>query len=224
MAARAKPDTYASAWLIALVVRALSAERPELLPEGTTAPDPMKSALAAAGDKRGLLQAIHARAGAGPLLAIGHYLDRADETPTLTTLTTSSTPEGLAQKWMRLEGYHHASNRTRITVSNRDFTCSRHGEAGSPDPSENALIAGFLAGLCARAGATGVHLEIEGKHLDATELQMHADIDIATGARFVIGWQDWPCRSARCSASSPVRAEAFQLYCARRGSMPPAGC
>ena len=185
-------DGFASTALVALLVRALALARPELLPPTLVAPDPMKSALIPAADKRGLVEYVFARAGAGPLLAIGQALDLAGDNPILHTLRCSATPTVLAEKWMRLERYQHASNRTRITVSAPRLSVERHAEHGQPVAAENALIAGLLTGLTARAGAIGVVLEIDGLALPAATLDAHADIAIASGARFAISWRDWP--------------------------------
>ena len=190
MARARRTEDFASASLVALVVKSAIEADPDLLPAGIAAPDPMREATVPATEKRNLLQHIHDRRGAGPLLPIGRHLDGA-ASPVLDVLANAERPDILIDKWMRLERYGHATNRTDIRLDgDRAIDCRRYSAGAPPTVAENALIAGFLFGICGLAGARGLSLEIDGQRFDAESL---ADAGPLTGASdtFRISWTDW---------------------------------
>jgi AraC-like DNA-binding protein len=122
--------------------------------------------------KRSLAERVLKRHGPGPLLAVGQYLDKADETPMLTVLTASPDPHVLAQKWMRLERYLHSKNRVKIEpLNDRGWDVKRLSARGAlPSLGENCLIAGLLLGLLREIGAVEPWLEVTGQRLSGADL------------------------------------------------------
>ena len=83
-------------------------------------------------------------------------------------LAMSPDPSLLADKWMRLERYHHSSHRTVIDPSRQHmWTCTRRGTAAPAGLAENLLIAGVLFGLLERLGAEDCRLRVEGQTVSA---------------------------------------------------------
>jgi AraC-like DNA-binding protein len=188
--AGARPEDFASASLVALVVKSVLEADPELLPPGAKAPDPMRGATLSAADKRSLLAHIYRRRGAGPLLAIGRHLDAA-ASPVLAVLANAARPEIMIGKWTRLERYGHAVNRTGIRLDgNNALACRRWSEGDPPVAAENALIAGFLFGICRLAGAQGLTLAIDGRIVGAGALPSVGALERG-GESFRIAWENW---------------------------------
>ena len=202
-----REENFASAGLVALVIKSAIETDPDLLPPGTKTPDPMRDARISASGKRELLRHIHERRGAGPLLSIGRHLGNAAASPVLAVLAKAGRPDILVDKWLRLERYGHATNRTEIILeSGRVLACRRHAQGDPPTPAENALIAGFLFGLCGLAGARGRILDIDGQRFDARTAAMAGPL-AGDSARFRIAWTKWiplPAASPDASASDPL--------------------
>jgi len=206
-----REDNFASAGLVALVIKSVVAADPDLLPHGTMAPDPMREARTAASAKRKLLQHIYKRRGAGPLLSIGQHLGDAAASPVLAVLANAGRPDILAEKWMRLERYGHATNRTGIVAEDdQALACRRYAKGDPPTTAENALIAGFLFGLCGLAGARGRTLDIDGQRF-AAQTVVDAGPLSGDGARFRIAWREWNPRSVPASATSGSEPLAERL-------------
>lgn len=186
-----REENFASAGLVALVIKSAIEADPDLLPPGTKAPDPMRDARISASGKRELLQHIYERRGAGLLLSIGRHLGDAATSPVLAVLANAERPDILADKWLRLERYGHATNRTEIVAeSDRALSCRRYAQGDPPIPAENALIAGFLFGLCGLAGARGRMLDIDGQRFDARTAAAAGPF-AGDGVRFRIAWNEW---------------------------------
>ncbi len=183
-------DDFASASLVALVIKAVGTSDPALLPPDARAPDPMKDVRLSALAKRQLLKHIYEKGGAGPLLDIARHLD-GTSSPVLSVLATAARPEIFIDKWMRLEKYGHAANRTDIRLDENSLHCSRYSlQKTEPTPAENALIAGLFFGLCRLAGAQALTLEIDGLTLDAHNLHTAGTFN-QSGAHFLLRWQTW---------------------------------
>lgn len=217
MAAKRRED-FASASLVALVVKSVLEADPALLPPGAKAPDPMRDATLSAAAKRDLLDHIYSRRGAGPLLAIGHHLDAA-ASPLLSVLANAARPDIVVDKWLRLERYGHAVNRTGIRLDGDNaVACRRWSEGGPPTAAENALIAGFLFGLCGLAGARGRTLEIDGRIFDAEPLSSAGTLERG-GETFRIAWTEWqpPLPSPPGTAGTGERLKALLSTDVARG-------
>lgn len=205
-----RAEDFASASLVALVVRSVRETDPSLLPPGAAMPDPMKQATLSSAEKRGLLAHIYRRRGAGPLLAIGRHLDGA-ASPLLAVLANAARPEILAAKWLRLERYGHAINRTHIDLDgDRMMACRRWSEGEPPTVAENALIAGFLFGLCHLAGAHGLTLEIGGRTLDAGGMSAVGALE-NSGETFRIAWTGWRPPETPRTGAGPATSERLKL-------------
>jgi len=213
MAGRSSKD-FASASLVALVVKSVTDADPGLLPPGTSAPDPMRAATLSAGEKRGLLDHIYRQRGAGPLLSIGRHL-RDAASPVLSVLANAARPDILTSKWLRLERYGHAVNRTDIRLIDEEaLVCRRYAEKGAPTVAENALIAGFLFGLCDLAGARGMTLKIDDREFDAEALASVGPFE-GDGGTFRIEWAKWePPVSPQTPPGSAVTGERLKTLLA----------
>jgi len=175
--------------LVALVVSVLRHIDPRLLPPATKPPDPMEHAKLHPLAKRDILQHAYDRGGAGPLLSVGQYLHEIADNPAVAVLLRSAEPCVLAEKWMRLERYYHSNNRTRIARDGDGIACERISLRSTVAPAENLLIAGILAGLFQRIGATEVALEIGGGRYPADRLMEVGRLDGEKTHRFRISWR-----------------------------------
>lgn len=183
-------EEFTNSGLLALLGRVIADHDPGLSDGGAIA-DPMKGAVADAAGKRSLVRRVMDRHGPGPLLAAGQQLQVADETPALTVLVRSTTPRVLAEKFMRLERYHHSSHRTAIETGPGDWRCTRTSEASPATDGENCLIAGLLLGLVLAIGREACRLEIAGQTLAPDDLLGCRLPPGGETARFRISWQ--PC-------------------------------
>lgn len=156
-------DSFTNSGLVRLLMRRIRAVDAALL-DGIARPDPMTRGITGDADKRALVERVMRARGPGLLLSVGRALDGVDETPVTTVLTGSPSPWVLAEKWMRLERYNHATHRTDIaSVGHGVWQCRRHSTGVRPSAGENALIAGALIGLLDRIGASDLHLVAGGK-------------------------------------------------------------
>lgn len=103
-------EDFTYAGLLALLERVVADHDPALL-GGIAVADPMKGARADAARKLSRVERVMAGPGPGLLLSVAQHLDLADKTPALTVLTRPATPSVVAEKFMRLERYHHSSHR-----------------------------------------------------------------------------------------------------------------
>ncbi len=182
-------DRFANTGLISLIHRVVSRSDPGLLAD-LPRPDPMQQAVSSEVAKRDIVGRVMDRYGPGMLLSVGQYLDLADETPTMTVMKDSPGPAVLADKWTRLERYHHASHRTAInTGEDWAWHCRRSSESTPATLGENCLIAGLLAGLLRAIGAEDVRLWIAGQAVGGEDLR---DAALPPGERlesFKITWE-----------------------------------
>ena len=148
-------ESFSSAALVALVHRTLAAEDPSLVPPGFDPRALSGSGRTGIGIKRSLLEHAHRRAGPGPLLRVGRALPEMRAHPTVAVLTGTPDPDALADKWRRLERYHHSAHRTTIDASAAGrWLCTHVSRAGAaPLASEHALLCGLLLGLLGMVGA-----------------------------------------------------------------------
>lgn len=179
-------DGFTSTGLVSLLVRMLQDRAPDLL-DGMGRPDPMKHAIEPAGTKERLVARVMEQHGPGLLLSVGHYLSDADETPTLSVLTRSPDPAVLAEKWMRLERYYHATHRTQI-AGEEEWVCKRISQGQPATPGENWLIAGLLLGLVASVIGDKCGIEVADAAADFNELKEAPFISGDTAERFRIYW------------------------------------
>lgn len=168
-------ENFASSGLVNLVQRVVGAVDPMLV-SGRPLPDPYTHGLESAESKRSLVDRVLHKHGPGLLLSVGQHLHLIGETPVATVFRRSANPHVLAEKWQRLERYHHASHRTRIEpLGDEGWECRRHSLASMPTPGENCLIAGLLMGLVQWVGARDCRLGIAGSELRPFDLR-HADL------------------------------------------------
>ncbi|MEM9241875.1 MAG: helix-turn-helix transcriptional regulator [Pseudomonadota bacterium] len=158
---------FTSTTLVSLVVAAIGRIDPNL-GSGIARPDPMMTGVTPDTERTSLLANFVAKHGTTSVLHIGQHLDLAEEAPVLSVLAMSPDPSLLADKWMRLERYHHSSHRTVIDPSRQHmWTCTRRGTAAPAGLAENLLIAGVLFGLLERLGAEDCRLRVEGQTVSA---------------------------------------------------------
>jgi AraC-like DNA-binding protein len=168
-------ENFASAGLVNLVQRVVGAADPALV-SGQPLPDPFSRGLEPAAVKRSLVDRVLHTHGPGLLLSVGQNLHLIEDTPVATVFRRSADPHVLADKWLRLERYHHASHRTRIEpLGDEGWDCHRYSLGSMPTIGENCLIAGLLMGLAQLVGATECRLLIAGSEFRASDLR-HADM------------------------------------------------
>ena len=210
-------DAFTNTGLLALLIRATQDTAPELV-AGLEAPHPLARAIHPAADKTALAGRLLAAGKAGTLLSVGRYLQAAPETPTLLALRASPDPQVMAEKWMRLERYNHASHRTGITMPRpASWLCTRSSTdpADAPTLAENLLIAGVLIGLLEITGHDGVTLELGRRHILAGDLASfrHDGRMIATSWR--IHWSP----ASRIRAASEVDTGTVSRCANRTGGI-----
>ncbi len=156
--------SFASTSLVALTVRTLVARDPTLLPPDLHTPDDLANATLDASDKAAIIDYAYRKGGAIPLLEVGNALDGSHQTPALRVLMNSTNTDVLADKWMRLEKYHHSNNRVVIGYELPDiWTCVRQWKGEKlPSDAENILICGFTAGLLRLSGCLALRGSIGG--------------------------------------------------------------
>lgn len=177
---------FTSTTLLSLIVAAIG-KIDSNLRTGIDRPDPMKAGVTSDGVKTSLLADFVAKHGPTSLLQVGQHLDLAEESPVLSVLTMSPDPSVLADKWMRLERYHHSSHRTEIDISRRNtWTCTRKSSSQPASLAENLVIAGVLFGLLEKLGAKNCKLSIERNTVTAkgfSGLELNGD-----GSKFALSW------------------------------------
>jgi len=148
-----------SSGLLSLVISALRAEAPELLPEKAVMPD-CAFAVASASLKRELLERALAARGPAFILAMGQGIKQTGFEPLLYVLLQSETPSILFAKWQRFEQYTHSRHRTALVAETEtSLKLRRFGQSGPPpEKCENLLIAGLLVALIEEIGGTDLRL------------------------------------------------------------------
>lgn len=195
--------------LVSLLSRVIAQHDPSLL-EGTLVADPMKGAVADAAQKRALVARAMNHHGPGMLLRVGQYLDLAEETPAQAILLNSASPRVLAEKFMRLERYHHATHRVRIETAPDSWTCSRYSTGASATKGEDCLIAGLLLSFGMAIGLKECRLEIGG-HVLAPQDLVDAAVEVGDDtANFRITWAALPETGAKfLPSASDLAHERF---------------
>ena len=152
-------DDKTSSGLLALVIGALRAEAPELLPEKAVMPD-CAFAVASGSLKRELLESAMAARGPDFILAMGQGIKQTGFEPLLYVLLQSETPSILFAKWRRFEQYTHSRHRTALVSEKATSLTLRRSAQSGPPPAkcENLLIAGLLVALIEEIGGTDVRL------------------------------------------------------------------
>lgn len=196
-------EDFTYAGLLALLERVIARRDPDLL-EGVAIADPMKGATVPAAAKEALVARVMARHGPGPLFVAGQYLHLVDETPALTVLKRSATPRVLADKFMRLERYHHSSHRTDIVTQVGRCDCTRSSKARPATLGENCLVAGLLLGLFMSLGRESYRLEIGGRVFAPEDLSQATLGPGTDAAEFRISWKPSGCDQ------DPSRTEATE--------------
>jgi AraC-like DNA-binding protein len=166
-----KRDHFASAALVALIVQSLRQSDPDLLPSDVKEPDYLAAATFSADEKRRILEFAFSAGGPGPILAIGAQRDRFPSTPTIATLLNSAHADVVAQKWQRLEKYHHSTNRTAIDCRpSNTWQCRRYtvDESAIAAP-ENLFVCGLMVGLLKAFGCRQVRCRIGELEFGASE-------------------------------------------------------
>ena len=179
---------FANSNIVAMLYR-LAARTDPALVAGLQVVDANNAGTVPGGLKRELVGRILEHHGPNLLFRIGDELPAVAHSPILQVFLRSPDPVVLADKWMRLERFHHASNRTHIVASQKSWTCTRYASDGKPGFGENCLIAGFLLGLVKIVGASGVSLETDGEAIDienAGNLTSSEDV-----SSFTLRWTDF---------------------------------
>lgn len=198
-------ESFTSTGMTGLLFRSIERTAPDLVSD-LRWPDPMTRAVMPDTGKRELIARVLDAAGPGMLLGVGQNLDLADETPVLTVLLRSSEPAVLAEKWMRLERYHHATHRTRIAADSATRWDCRRTSSGEPATvGENCLIAGLLVGLLGHLGARDCRLAFGDQRVgvqDLDGLTLPADEGLDN---FVI---EWSAQRASAPSAASVADES----------------
>ena len=187
-------ENFASAGLVSLVLRVVGAADPALV-SGQPRSDPFSHGLESARMKRSLVDRVLQKHGPGLLLSVGQHLHLIGDTPVATVFRRSADPHILADKWQRLERYHHATHRTRIEpLAQEGWDCRRYSLAAMPTTGENCLIAGLLMGLAQLVGAKDCRLRVAGSELANSDLRNAALPSGVTFETIQIAWS--PFRSS----------------------------
>ena len=199
-------ESFASTGLVNLLQRVVGAVDPELV-AGQPLPDPFCRGVQSADSKRNLVERVMQKHGPGLLLSVGQHLHLIEDTPVATVFRRSADPHVLADKWQRLERYHHASHRTRIKpLGQEGWDCHRHSLGSMPTTGENCLIAGLLMGLAGLVGATDCRLLIAGFEFRPPDLR-DADLDPSLPVEaFQIVWSPFQMQSMPERCSPPEHA------------------
>ncbi|WP_322987878.1 helix-turn-helix transcriptional regulator [Hoeflea sp.] len=198
--------SFASAGLLNLVQRVIGAVDPELI-AGEAMSDPFARGIAPARSKRNLVDRAMEKHGPGLLLSVGQHLHLIGDTPVATVFRRSADPHVLADKWRRLERYHHAFHRIKIApLGDEGWDCRRYGITSKPTIGENCLVAGVLVGLVEMIGATDCRLQVDGSEWRAAGLRKAELPRGATLETFRIVWAPFQQRERPALADEPATA------------------
>ncbi|WP_169570270.1 helix-turn-helix transcriptional regulator [Sneathiella limimaris] len=159
------PDSgFSNTQLVTLIWTVFKDRDKGLIPEGFIPPNPYASGVFDAAAKTKLVKHAFEVGGAAPILSVGQHLNKIGDAPIGRILLKSADPNVLAQKWMRLERYNHASHRLKITsLEDNSWSCKRFWKgAVAPSTAENILICGLLCGLLDLIGMKGIRVEMDG--------------------------------------------------------------
>ena len=143
------PEPFANTSLTALTCDVLSEIDTSLVPAKFQRPDRFAKATHLAHEKGALLEHAFNVGGARPIVSVGRALARVRDMPVLQVLLGSSTPALIAEKWCRLEEFHHSNHRTHIDCKDdKRWICQRFSSRGAtPSTPFNCLIFGLQTGL-----------------------------------------------------------------------------
>ena len=197
-------DAFANTALTSLVFDVLLEIDGALVPPDFRRPDEFAKAAHLADEKGTLLWYAYERGGARPLLAVGRALSRAKDMPVLQVLLNSQSPSIIAEKWTRLEEYHHSSHRTRIeNTDDTAWSCARYSTKGvSPSIPFNCLIFGLQMGLLRLYGCE----EVVGHADNLTDLgdeDLRQVVYPASLDQWGISWKSKPPVSNKTSPLEP---------------------
>lgn len=173
-----------------------------LLAQGIAMPPAMRPVpVVELGRKQALLQLIEARHGLGPILAIGTHVESFAAEPTGKALLAAHDPGDLVRRWQRLERFVHSRHRVDIVEETTNTIALVHVSKSDVQPShsENALVAGLLAGMFKLIGAKRLTLAI-GEQPVWEDGNVRAD---QMGPETAIWQYQW----ARLDAAQPVTIE-----------------
>ena len=186
-------EPFANTTLTALVFDVLSEIDTSLVPADFRRPDQFAKAAHLASEKGALLEHAFDVGGARPLVAVGCALARVQDMPVLQVLLNSSKPSLIAEKWTRLEEYHHSSHRTHIECTDEDtWTCARFSTTGiTPSTPFNCLIFGLQTGLL-RLFNCGAVIGRAEDLTDSGDENVHEIIRPRTINHWEISWRSTP--------------------------------
>ncbi|MEH6559761.1 MAG: AraC family transcriptional regulator [Oceanicoccus sp.] len=166
---------FASAALVSLAIQSLRNQEPALLLPDAHEPDYLSDAKTTAERKSRIIAYAYDIGGAVPLLEVGRGLGEFLSMPALKVLLNSVNTRVLADKWVRLEKYHHSTHAVAIDHEQPlSWSCSRHwiGDDCPTDP-ENFLICGLQASILRLFGCRDLTGDIGGIQLpsDITSAQ-----------------------------------------------------
>ncbi|WP_417812896.1 helix-turn-helix transcriptional regulator [Thalassospira alkalitolerans] len=151
---------------------------------------------------RSTMLALEETNGSSVLVRLGRHLALKEQQPVLTMLRQGATPELIADRWRRLEGYSHARGRTDYQVTSKSLTLHRGTVRGQPPARvENLLLHGFMVGLLEAVGVENVSSVILPSHGPAIPVirngKLVKKLEFSGRAlRFRISWQSYAAISS----------------------------
>ncbi|TDH37871.1 AraC family transcriptional regulator [Pseudohoeflea suaedae] len=179
---------FANSNIVAMLYRVAARTDPALV-AGLPMVDANSAGTVHGGLKRELVGRIIELHGPHLLFRVGDDLAAFADSPILQVFLRSPDALVLAEKWMRLERFHHASNRTHIVASPTSWVCTRYASERKPGFGENCVIAGFFIGLLKLVGAGGVVLEAGGRVVDVGSADDWSRQNDFSG--FTLRWADF---------------------------------
>ena len=149
---------FASSFFVAIIREAL---RVQGLDVPAAARDEGERAHLALAHKKALLAGVLERHGPAPLLQVGRGLPAFDGSPPARLFADVTSPEGLFDRWLRMERYFHSRHRTRFETGGDNAVRFRHfaSRGAPPTAGEDIVVAGLLAALLQRLGVQAVDLD-----------------------------------------------------------------
>ncbi len=205
--AETESEAFASTSLVALVLEALRARAPQLVPEGA-APDAIRAARSPMDQKRALLERALAELGGQFVFEIGRHIDAFEVLPVLQAFLRSPDGDVLLEKWSRFERYGHGRHRTRIERRGPGHVVlEHHATSGpAPGPAHDLFILGLVVALLERVGCAGLGVallpgerELVG---DGVRLDVPPDAFELGTARWELRWT--PDAAPRSAAAGPA--------------------
>jgi len=186
-------DEFASAFFVALIEAALSRQGLSVPVRQTKPTGSQKVALSA---KKALVQGVLARHGPAALLRVGLGLPQFAHTPVADIFAPARDPHDLFDRWCRMERYFHSRHRIDVEHRGPNAVTFRHAAASGPAPSaaEDIVVAGMLAALVERIGATGVSLVCDDgvsvrQAIVADQVVADRTLSNADTARWQLSWE-----------------------------------